>query len=518
MHINVIDLFAGPGGLGEGFFSFNPVGEKYFPFQALCSVEKDIYAHATLRLRAFYRKLVQSGQLLPDNYYRYARNLADLPHDEHSAKLWENACEETLLLTLGDDEAKDMHLFNVLKQKLICGSQVAPTVLIGGPPCQAYSLVGRARNKGNSAYVPEKDGRHFLYKEYLKIMEIFSPDIFIMENVKGLLTSQVNGGAVFNQILADLQTCSEGYTLFSLNTGEPFGEHGFTDPRDFVLASEKYGVPQARHRIIIMGVKKSTAALIERIRSLEEKPPVSVGDAISNLPARRSSFSNRSRFFSTNTFEDWKLNLNRGINNLLSTDKSLDTELVEAMKDYLLKINNSVEPRQQKEFYQYLDMSRKEYHDFVCDSQGEEVLSHEPRPHMDSDLIRYFFCAVFRRAKGRNPRDHDFPAMLAPEHKSWNSGKFMDRFKVQGEDGFSSTVTSHISKDGHYFIHPDPVQCRSLTVREAARLQSFPDSYLFMGPRTQQYHQVGNAVPPLLARQIASIVYDTLMSVNGGMK
>lgn len=169
-------------------------------------------------------------------------------------------------------------------------------------------------------------------------------------------------------------------------------------------------------------------------------------------------------------------------------------------------------------YYQYPYTTGHEYYDFVFDSPNLKILDHFPRPHMDSDLIRYFFCSVFRETYGRNPKDHEFPRTLTPDHKSWNSGKFVDRFKVQGLDRPSSTITSHISKDGHYFIHPDSKQCRSLTVREAARLQSFPDSYVFMGKRTNQFHQIGNAVPPFLARQIATIVYDILESVNNSSK
>ena len=147
---------------------------------------------------------------------------------------------------------------------------------------------------------------------------------------------------------------------------------------------------------------------------------------------------------------------------------------------------------------------------WLSDPSLDTLPNHETRGHMQDDLARYAFVAAFGEMEGRSPKASEFPEALAPHHRNWQSGKFADRFRVQLWNRPSTTVTSHISKDGHYFIHPDVGQCRSLTVREAARLQTFPDNYYFEGTRTQQFVQVGNAVPPLLALQIGEALFALL--------
>ena len=152
--------------------------------------------------------------------------------------------------------------------------------------------------------------------------------------------------------------------------------------------------------------------------------------------------------------------------------------------------------------------------DWYLDSRLQGTLNHEARTHRKDDLWRYLFAACFRQTSDKPFRINDFPRGLKPNHENVkeesDSYKFADRFSVQTKDAPSRTVVSHIRKDGHYYIHYDPVQCRSLTVREAARLQTFPDNYLFEGSKTDQYEQVGNAVPPLLSYQIAQQVSELL--------
>jgi DNA (cytosine-5)-methyltransferase 1 len=181
-------------------------------------------------------------------------------------------------------------------------------------------------------------------------------------------------------------------------------------------------------------------------------------------------------------------------------------------KHYLTKFQkmNEIPPRECDDVG-ISNLCSKELTDWLVDEKLTRLANNQTRGHMAEDLARYFFAAVFGEVTGRSPKASNYPDELAPNHKNWSTGKFSDRFRVQLWNAASTTITSHISKDGHYFIHPDPLQCRSLSVREAARLQTFPDNYLFKGNRTQQYVQVGNAVPPLLAKWIGEALHSILV-------
>lgn len=510
--IPIVDLFAGPGGLGEGFSSV-----KDDPFRIIVSAEMNSAARSTLRLRAFYRLLKRRGGTALDSYYRFCNNEATSPYDETNHDIWIESGEEARQLELGkptDNAELDSRISaeNLGPEK--------PWVLIGGPPCQAYSLVGRARNRGKVEYRAEEDHRHFLYKEYLRIIQKYRPAVFVMENVKGILTAKVGGKKIFETILADLSdpdkamgmpASGSGYRIHSLTCATSFSTkdapHNI-DVQDFVIKAEKHGIPQARHRVILIGVRDDMG--LGAPGQIELADEVSVESVLGALPGLRSRLSKE-----PDSSEGWAEVVATHYAEMAREVKAIQghPDLRKALEDASQVILQGLGTGGNQLRKSISDQDDPEllggwYHD----SQLDVWLNHNARGHMRSDLRRYAYAAAFASAFRWSPKGHGEFSLpgLRPNHENWETGKFSDRFRVQLRNRPATTVTSHISKDGHYFIHYDVRQCRSLTVREAARLQTFPDNYYFQGNRTEQFHQVGNAVPPLLARKIGELIFSLL--------
>jgi DNA (cytosine-5)-methyltransferase 1 len=505
--IPVIDLFAGPGGLAEGFSSL--IENNHRKFDIRLSIEMDPHARETLKLRAFVRQFPINE--LPPEYYHFLEGKIKITElYERYPEAHKEADREAWQATLGKTSEDE------IDKKIQEGLEGRKNwVLIGGPPCQAYSLVGRSRVGG----IDSEDHRVLLYREYLRIIAVHQPSVFVMENVKGLLSAKVNGEKIFDNILADLSDpssifpsyVSKGYRIHSLVKGN------VNSDSDYLIKSELYGVPQRRHRVILLGIRED---ILTPPGYLEQKGKITLKSIIGGLPAIRSGIY-RELVESKHVVVDGVQKKRRIYSNIEdSYDKwkklidSFANELAELFPDSY-RDQASFPYDKGKDFVQgksVIDVSHSLY-DWYKDDKLTGVINHQSRGHLTLDLKRYLFSALYTRKTGKFPRMDDYRAYgedLLPDHQNAESGKFNDRFRVQVPDEPATTVTSHISKDGHYFIHYDPLQCRSLSVREAARIQTFPDNYFFCGSRTQQFHQVGNAVPPYLAFQISKIVRDIM--------
>ena len=439
-----IDLFAGCGGLSEGFIQAG--------FEVIAQVEMDDWACETLSTRHMYHAL---KKMRKEHYYhKYLRD--EISKEE----LFKKFPEMNELVSHGVIKAKFGETeFDKIVKKIESGMKFQGSsrinVIVGGPPCQPYSLVGRARDPKRM----KNDERHFLYEYYLKILSCLQPDFFVFENVPGLITAEAKGEEIFLRMLEDFRDINPPYEI------APSFDEFSKEPREYLLNSARYGVPQQRKRVVFVGYRKSLGLRHKDVKNvfkkiLRTKDPVYAGhivaDAIGDLPSLKpGAGSNR-------WFGEYQK---------------------EALTPYQQKMRRS--------------------------STG--IINFRARTHMKSDLERYrFFIEHHKNGNGAatlkdliNQRPD-----LIPDHK--NLSGFIDRFKVQWWYQPSSTIMSHICKDGHYYIHPDISQRRSFTVREAARCQSFPDNYLFEGPRTEQFRQVGNAVPPLLAKAIAACILKEL--------
>lgn len=492
----VVDLFAGPGGLAEGFSSVrNRHGKR--AFEIALSVEKEASAHRTLRLRSFFRQFSAP----PRAYYDYvAGNISHLELIATHPREWAAAVDETRLLELGKRSAQEE--LDPILDALRKGNE--PTILIGGPPCQAYSLVGRARNKGVEGYDAAADHRHFLYQEYIRIIGKLQPAAFVMENVKGILSSKVGHTAIFEQVLSDLRAAGGAPASYDLI---PVVRPAEGQASSFVVRCERFGIPQARHRVIVIGIRADIASKLKGEVKYGLLPNLTlnatVQGVLEGMPELRSGLSKE-----IDSPERWRAASIQAMLKAASASAGVEMWQVASLLEQTAE-EVGAQKRLPSRTSSALSAPRNNLlATWLGDAELTVLPNHETRGHMRADLARYAFAAAFAQVFERSPKASEFPNELAPRHANWKSGKFADRFRVQVWQRPSTTVTSHISKDGHYFIHPDLRQCRSLTVREAARLQTFPDNYLFEGNRTEQFVQVGNAVPPLMARQIAQELLD----------
>ncbi|MBU2984997.1 DNA cytosine methyltransferase [Saccharophagus degradans] len=522
--IKVIDLFSGPGGLGEGFSALKD-NSGQSPFKIAISIEKEQSAHRTLKLRAFFRQFNGNA---PKEYYDFLKGkLGHTPEEQ----LY-NIARFSSQVNAADSEAQNLELGKdnrIINQKIADSIGKDECVLIGGPPCQAYSLAGVARNRSNKNYDATKDPRNFLYKEYLKVIAQFQPMVFVMENVKGMLSAKIDGKSIYETIFQDLHNpCKasktapkqgrsrHNYNILSLEL--PTSDNQKVEPKDFVVHSELHGVPQRRHRVILVGVREDLYPPSSDIYLPKSDIYTTMQDVLSDLPPLRSGLSK-----TKNSDSNWANTITEDAQKTIFSLKKLGYSDI---ADEIARTCKNIEiptSRQGSLFSlkRTSNIKNKELRNWFYDKNlGRYITNHETRGHLTSDLQRYLFCSVWGQVSKklnwtlRSPKSNNYPDCLIPEHKNFKSGKFADRFRVQPWDLPATTITCHISKDGHYYIHPDPLQCRSLTVREAARVQTFPDNYFFVGNRTEQYIQVGNAVPPLLAKKIAAAVLKIILPSN----
>jgi DNA (cytosine-5)-methyltransferase 1 len=406
---NFIDLFSGAGGLSEGFFNnmFNPIAH----------VEMNKYASETLKTRSCYYYLKNIRQL--EVYYEYLQGIIT------KEELYD-CVPEDVLRTVINSEISDKtykQIFHEIDTIMERDNVTSVDVIIGGPPCQAYSLVGRASDPNGM----EDDPRNDLYIQYARFLNKYKPKMFVFENVPGMLTAKK--GVIWKRIQQRLRTV--GYDI---------------EYRE--IYANDFGVLQKRKRIIIIGWRKDLNLGYPQFRHVNYE--ASVKDILSDLAPLLPGESNNRYFGNINEY----------------------------LRETGIRKENDV------------------------------LTDHQTRRIREEDREIYRIVIEMWNDNHRRMSYNDLPNQLQFHQ---NNTSFLDRYKVvEGDMPFSHTMLAHISKDGHYYIHPDINQCRSLSVREAARIQSFPDDFYFEGPRTAKFVQIGNAVPPLMANGIAQAIKEEL--------
>lgn len=416
MTYNFIDLFAGAGGLSEGFIQAG--------FEPIAHVEIEKAACNTLKTRAAYHYLKNNNKY--QIYVSYLKG--DISREDLYNHIPSDILDSVINLPIGDE--KNEIIQNQIK-KAIGNKEV--DLIIGGPPCQAYSLVGRARSKNNM----EGDPRNYLFVQYATYLEKYKPKMFVFENVLGL------------------KSAKDGHYLTEMEN--LFIQKGY-QIKLFTLEAVSFGVLQNRKRIIILGWNKNKKINIPNLEQIKIDNKFVVHDLLKDLPFIMAGEG---------------------------TDKFLKytSQTTEYLKTNEIRNGNDI------------------------------LTQHIARPHREQDKEIYKIAVQKWTDKQERLNYNDLPDRLKTHQ---NRTSFFDRFKVVAADlPYSQTVVAHIAKDGHYYIHPDINQNRSISVREAARLQSFPDDYYFEGEkeganRTSAFKQIGNAVPPLMAKEIARTIKNIL--------
>jgi DNA (cytosine-5)-methyltransferase 1 len=408
--MRVLDLFAGAGGLSEGFIQEG--------FEVIAKIEKSKQACETLITRNCYHFLKNT---LDFNHYEdYIKGLIDKHTLISHAKKY-GFDERTIINIEIGEKTIDLAIEKV--QEIL--NTLNLDGIIGGPPCQAYSLIGRSSNSKKK----KNDERIYLYEYYIKFLNEFNPNFFIFENVKGLLSyKDIDNKLLLPKIIKAFENC--GYYI----------EYKLLD-------ASRFGIPQKRERLFIYGYKHKPIDFFKQFENeyTENNSTITINQLFSDLPKIRAGQNYRPF-------------------NYLSTPA-----------EYL---NNTL----------------------IRPKEWVTLTQHISRPNNENDLKIYKLVAESKQ-KEVNILYSELPAELIKHN---NTVSFLDRFKALNGNSISHTVVAHISKDGHYYIHQDPEQNRSISVREAARIQTFPDTFYFETSRTSAFTQIGNAVPPLLARKLAN--------------
>ena len=428
MTYKILDLFAGVSGLSLGLELFRDNNNKQL-FEVFRSVEIDHFACETLRNLHGQDKVIE-----------------------------------------GDLTKKEIHK-QVIDQ---CKGNVS--IVVGGIPCQSFSLIGARSGDDKKKQKFKDDKRDNLFQEYLKIVKEIKPKIIVIENVKGILSKKNNDGTlIIHQIISDFEEL--GFNFIHKKTGAKYR----------LVDAANFGVPQKRERVILIGVKTDwknvEIPFIERthanpLDNTKLLPYVTLFDAIGDLPEVESSMTktglNKKEIISA---EKRNKKINSGNDNLI-----LNKDL---FKNHFSELNKSG-----KQFVRFIH------------SKNNKMFHHVARNHQRSDI------ELFRKMK-QGETAKDFLKRCSKKDKllvKYKMNSFMDKYRRQSYKFSGTTIFAHLQKDGNRFIHP--TQARSITVREAARIQSFPDWFEFKGPITQKYKQIGNAVPPLLSKNyIANVLY-----------